>query len=137
MTPPPLKKSRFHFSVKNDTQCSETNEKSLIRFLVYEIWSILYSTFVMNWDVEPDSEMQTSDTREPVGSRDCAYFRTVKILYLFRVYRDDLKSTISQKLKIRKLIFHSFQDIACHFGLGIKKTALYKRGGGGSLHIVN
>ena len=33
----------------------------------------------------------------------------------FRVYRDDLKATISQKLKIGKLIFHAFQNIAQQF----------------------
>ena len=40
---PLLKKSQFHFLVKNDAQCSETNEKSIFqffRFLVFEIWSI-------------------------------------------------------------------------------------------------
>ena len=94
-SPPPLKKSRFNFLVKNDTQCSETYEKSIFRFLqlyflshdrlcsqfssvftvqnekkmsltmsnvlkrifeimsffvwflVFELWSILYFTFVM------------------------------------------------------------------------------------------
>ena len=31
------------------------------------------------------------------------------------MYRDYLKSTMSQKLKIEKLIFHSFQNIAQQF----------------------
>ena len=36
-------------------------------FFVVEIWSTLYSKFVLNWDLrdfcEPDSETLTSDTR--------------------------------------------------------------------------
>ena len=41
--------------------------------------------------------------------------------------------SIAQKLKIGKLIFHSFQNIAQHFGP--KKSALLRERGG--LHVVN
>ena len=49
-------------------QCSETDlsvEFFFVRFLVFEIWLILYLT--VNWGLEdfcePDSEPLTSDTR--------------------------------------------------------------------------
>ena len=45
--------------------------------------------------------------------------------HFFKVYRDDLKSIISQKLKIRKLNFHSFQNTARHF-VPKMKTALFE-----------
>ena len=37
---------------KKGAKCAETNEKLIfrfLRFLFFEIWSILYSTFVVNW----------------------------------------------------------------------------------------
>ena len=56
--------------------------------------------------------------------------------YFFRVYRDDLKLTISQKLKIWKLVFHSFQNIAPHFGPKNENCSIWGNGEGG-LHVVN
>ena len=43
-----------------------------------------------------------------------------------------IKSTISQKLRIEKLIFHSFQNIMHHKD-HIIKTARFEAGGGGEL----
>ena len=43
-------------------------------------------------------------------------------------------TTISRRLKIRKFIFHSFQNIRQHFGPKIK-AALFEEEGG--LHVVN
>ena len=48
-TPPPKKKSRLFFLVQKVAQCSVTNEESIYRFLVFEIWSILYLTLVVHW----------------------------------------------------------------------------------------
>ena len=36
------------FFVPKDAQCSETNAKSILRFLVFEIWSISNSKFLVN-----------------------------------------------------------------------------------------
>ena len=52
-------------------QCFETDfalNLTIFRLLVFEIWPILYSIFVVNWGLdrylcEPDSETLTSDTR--------------------------------------------------------------------------
>ena len=67
MSPLPTKRAIFNFLVQNVMQCSETNENQFSDFLVYEIWSILYSTFVVNWGLvsfcEPDLERVTNDTR--------------------------------------------------------------------------
>ena len=47
--PPSLKKSRFHFLVQNDMQCSETNETKFFRFfrsyfLSYGRFCLLFSS---------------------------------------------------------------------------------------------
>ena len=45
--------------VPEDAQCSEADLCMLwtvLRFLVCEIWSILYSNFVMNWELKTNSE---------------------------------------------------------------------------------
>ena len=34
---PFFKKRNFHFLVENDMQCSETNKKSILRFLFFEL----------------------------------------------------------------------------------------------------
>ena len=34
-TPSPLKKNYFHFLVENETQCSETNKKSIFQFFIF------------------------------------------------------------------------------------------------------
>ena len=50
------------------------------------------------------------------------------------MYADELKSTISQKLKMGKtgkLIFNSFQNIACHFGPKNVNDSYWGGGGGG------
>ena len=49
--PPPLllKSGQIGFLVQKNAQCSETNEKTILRFSVYEIWLILYSKFLENW----------------------------------------------------------------------------------------
>ena len=55
--------------VRKDAQCSEmdfrVHELFFFRFLVFEIYSILYSIFVVNWGTfcEPNSETLTSDAR--------------------------------------------------------------------------
>ena len=56
-------------------------------------------------------------------SEHCAYFGTKKFETIPRIW-----TTISQKLKIEKLIFHSFQNIAQLFGP--KKNQPFLRGGG-------
>ena len=41
-----------HFFVPEDVQSSETDSSPFFRFLqylVFEIWSILYSKFLVNW----------------------------------------------------------------------------------------
>ena len=46
---PPLKSG--HIAIK-DAQCAETNEEIIfwyLRYLVYDTWSILYSTVLENW----------------------------------------------------------------------------------------
>ena len=35
-------KSALGFLFQKDAQCYETNEKTILQFLVFEIWSILY-----------------------------------------------------------------------------------------------
>ena len=46
--------------------------------------------------------------------------------------------TIYQKLKFRKLIFHSFQHIGiCHVYERYRDTIYHTSEGGGGLHIVN
>ena len=45
----PLKKSQIEFSVQKAAQYSETNEKSIFRFLVFEIWSIEILRIVWNF----------------------------------------------------------------------------------------
>ena len=57
-------------------ECPETNGKSIFRFLIFKIWSVLYS----------------------------------KLIHFLRILI--IKSTITQTLKIGKLIFHWFQNIA-------------------------
>ena len=57
-----------HLDSSSGCACSETDLGGfLCDFIVFEIWSTCYSTFVKNWDDEPDSETLTSDTREPVS----------------------------------------------------------------------
>ena len=69
--PSSFKKETFSLFVQNNTQCSKTNEKTLISYFFFEIClyhSILYSTSVVNWELcKPDSERLTSDTVIPVG----------------------------------------------------------------------
>ena len=55
--------------VPEDEQCSETDLAlilTLLQLLVFEIWSILYSRFLVNCDLRDfckhDSETLTSDT---------------------------------------------------------------------------
>ena len=50
-TPLPLKSIQIGFSVQKHAQCSETYENTIfrfLRFLVYEIWLILYSKYLEN-----------------------------------------------------------------------------------------
>ena len=69
--PPPSSKRTGFFFVPKNVQCFETDFEFMSffsRFLAFEIWSILYSTSVVNWGLErffcePDSEMLTNDTR--------------------------------------------------------------------------
>ena len=42
MQTPPLRNGYIYMK---DAQCTETNEKSIFRFLFFELWSILYSHF--------------------------------------------------------------------------------------------
>ena len=46
----PIKKSfkRGQIYIK-DAQCAETNEKSILRFLFFQLWSILYSKLIEKW----------------------------------------------------------------------------------------
>ena len=49
--PHPSKVTKLGFWLKNGVQCSETYEKTILRFLcslVFVIWSILYSEFLEN-----------------------------------------------------------------------------------------
>ena len=52
LSPPPFpfptsKKSPFHFLVQNNAKYSETNEKSFLRFLVFEIWSLNLCRYIL------------------------------------------------------------------------------------------
>ena len=47
------------------------------------------------------------------------------------------KSTIFKKVKIRKTIFHRFQNIAQLFGTKTQFSHFLGRGGGVGLHVVN
>ena len=56
--------------IPKDAHCSKTNAKSIfrcLRFLIFKIWWILYSKFLVNWGLSepekpPDLETLTSDT---------------------------------------------------------------------------
>ena len=45
---PSFRSGQIGFLVQKVVQCSETNLKPILRFLVFEIWSILYSKFLEN-----------------------------------------------------------------------------------------
>ena len=44
--PHPLKSVQIGFLIKKVSQCSKTKDKTIFRFLAFEIWSILYSKFL-------------------------------------------------------------------------------------------
>ena len=77
--------------VLRDTQCCETDFLGHYFLLVFEIWSILYSTFVVSWGLE----------------------RIQKKNYIKGA---NTKSTISQKLKKNNELKNAFQNIAYHLG---------------------
>ena len=77
----------------------------------------------------------TKKTQKAV-SHHCTFVGTIEKNIFLRVYRDDLKSTVTQKLKIRKLIIHSFQNITQQFRQKEKKRTLFE-GGERGLNIDN
>ena len=67
-----------------DAECAERNEKSIIRFLVFEIWSFLYSklvSFSMNFEYKFDHNSKIKNLKI---SKNFFYnrFRTLRIFHV-------------------------------------------------------
>ena len=62
-----------------DAECAEANEKSIFLFLVFKIWSFLYSNLVhfsMNFEYKIDHNLKNKNCKIDflIVSVHCAYF---------------------------------------------------------------
>ena len=64
-TPHPLKKSRCHFLIQIVAQCSETNERKKLRFLIFQVINDVvhnFQVFLTNFlGISKDAQCSESD----------------------------------------------------------------------------
>ena len=92
-----------------DVECTEKNKKSISLFSVFDIWSFLYSKLVIFTCKMRNVLKRKKNKFTNFSSWDMVDL-VLKLVNLLRIL--STKSTIAQKLKIRKLTFYSFQRIA-------------------------